>query len=127
VKRLLFIISGIALGAAIFAAGALTLLWLFSDNNVSINLSNDSKAELHNVGVIIPGSPFPAFRHEMPPITYFAFSAETRSRLPIRVVFDAGGRHYDVPVELHLAPFGSFVVSISIDERMQVRIKKKFA
>jgi hypothetical protein len=54
-------------------------------------------------------------------------NVETRTRLPIRVVFDAGGRHYDVPAELHLAPFMPFVVSISIGRDLQISIRTRLA
>jgi hypothetical protein len=63
---------------------------------------------------------------DMPPGIAHA-NVETRTKLPIRVVFDAGGRHYDVPAELRLAPFGPFVVSISIGREMQISIKTKLA
>jgi hypothetical protein len=49
VNRLLRIIAGVILGAAIFAGGSVKLLWLFSDNNVSINVYNDSKIELRKI------------------------------------------------------------------------------
>ena len=126
VKKFFTIVAGIALGAAMLGAGAVTLLWLFSDNNVSINVFNRSGVVLRNVAVIVPGSPFSGRPEDMSPDNSFVFATETKTKLPIHVVFDADGRHYDVPTQLRLAPFGSYLVSISIDDHMQVSFKTRF-
>ena len=104
----------------------MTLLWLFCDNNVSINLAKKSEAELQNAAIIVAGSPFSGMPHKLAPGDSFVFGAETHSKLPIRVLFDADGRHYDIPSELRLAPFGSFVVVITVGEHFQISVETIF-
>jgi len=124
VKRSLVIVAAVILGVGIFAAGAVTLLWLSSDSNVTVWVSNDSGAPIHNVVVIVSGvtSIGP---QEMAPAAIQDTTATLRARLPIRVAFDADGRHYDVPAQLRFIPLGCPVVSISIGPKMQVSIKTK--
>jgi hypothetical protein len=51
-----------------------------------------------------------------------AFSADTRMLLPVRVVFDADRRHYDVSRRVILPPIGAYIISIYIDPQMQISI-----
>lgn len=127
-KRFLTIVAGIILGAIILGAGAITLLWVFCDNSVSINVHNSSGVPLQKVAVIVPDSAFSGYPSDVEPGGVSAFGiADTlkprMKKIPIRVAFDGGGHHYDVPTQLRLAPFGSYLVTICIDEHMQVSIK----
>jgi hypothetical protein len=128
VKRFLTVVAGVVLGAGILGAGALALLWLFCDNSVQIDLRNDSGVSLHKVAVTLPAYAFSPSPEDMEPGGGSIFSAgdmKPRTTLPIRVTFDAAGRHYDVPSQLRLAPFGSYHVSIRIDGQMQVSCKAR--
>jgi hypothetical protein len=61
----------------------------------------------------------------MPPGSDVAFSADTRLVLPIRVAFDAGGQHHESSRRVILPPIGAYIISIYIDEQMQVSIKPR--
>lgn len=128
-KRSLLILAGVVLGSAMFAAGAFTLLWLFSDNSLQIDLRNDSGVSLQNVAIIVPGASFSRLAQDMQPGDGVIFSTgdslKPRRKLPIRVVFDADGRHYDVPKKLSLAPFGSYYLTFRIQNDLAVSCDTK--
>jgi hypothetical protein len=130
VKRFLTILAGVVFGVALLGAGALTLLWLFCDNSVQVDIRNDSGASLQKVAVIVPGATWSPPPQDMEPGGGCSFStgdtSKPRRSLPVRVVFDAARHHYDVPRHLPLAPFGSYYVKIRIDERMRVSFDTKF-
>ena len=130
-KKFPIVIAGVVLGAAILVVGAATLLWLFCDNSVSINVRNSSGISLQHVAVVVPGSAFSGYPSDMESGTEFVFGTDDtmkprRKPLQLRVVFDAGGHHYEVPAALRLAPFGSYLVDISIDQQLQVSVKARF-
>ena len=106
----------------------MTLAWLSSDSNVTIWLHNDSGAQLQNVSLILPDLPYPTIPVNISPADTQDFVTKTRTSLPIRLTFDAGGRHYDLPVKLRLGPLaclGCSVISISIGRNMDVSVKTK--
>ncbi len=122
-KKCVTIIAGVVVAGAIIGVGTLCVLSLCFGNNVSINVSNRFGVALRNVAVMVAGSPFSGRPEDMAPETDFAFATNPQIRFPIRVVFDAAGRHHDVPATLRLPPFGAFIVSITIDQRMHVSFK----
>ena len=128
-KKFLIVVAGVALGAATLGAGAITLLWLFCDNGVSINVRNASGVPLQKVAVVVPNAAFSGYPSDMEPGTEFVFGTDDtmkpHTKLPLRVIFDAAGHHYEVPAQIRLAPFGSYYVSISINEHMQVSFNTK--
>jgi hypothetical protein len=122
VKKALTIVAGIAAGLAVILVFALAVQWLFFGNTTSINVFNHSSVFLHGVAVVVPTSAFSGSPHEMPPNSDVAFSADTRMFFPVQVAFDAEGRHYDVSRRVILPPIGAYIISIYIDQQMQVSI-----
>jgi hypothetical protein len=126
VRKFLIILAGVTVGAAVFAGGAFAILLLLTSDDVSINLKNNSGTQLHNIAVIIPNSPFSHSSPELSPGDEFDFSADRHTKLAMRVVFDAGGRHYNIPAEIRLPPVGDFVVIVGINESFQFVVIKTF-
>jgi hypothetical protein len=125
VKKFLIILAGVAVGVASIGILALTAQWLFFGNTTSINVFNRSNVSLHGVAVSVPGSAFSDSPTEMPPGGDVAFSANTRMVLPIHVAFDADGQHHEAFRRVILPPIGAYIISIYIDEQMQVSIKPR--
>jgi len=129
VKRFLLVLAGVVLGSATFALGAFVLLWLFSENSLQVDFRNDSGVSLQNVAIIVPGAAFSPAAQDMQPGGGVIFNTgdtlKPRRNLPIHVVFDTDGRHYDVPKELRLAPFGSYYLSVRIRDNLAVSCDAK--
>jgi len=125
VKRFLTIFAGVAVGLACIGIFALTVQWLFFGNTTSINVFNRSSVSLQSVTVMVPGSGFSGSPVEMPPGGDVVFSADTRTVLPIRVVFDADGHRYEAFRRVILPPIGAYIISIYIDEQMQISIRPR--
>jgi hypothetical protein len=125
VKKFLTIFAGVAVGLACIGIFALTVQCLFFGNTTSINVFNHSSVSLQSVAVIVPGSAFSSSPVEMPPGGDVVFSADTRMVLPIRVVFDADGRHYEAFRRVILPPIGAYIISICIDQQMQIAIRPR--
>jgi hypothetical protein len=122
VKKFLIIVAGVVVGLISIGIFALSVQWLFFGNTTSINVFNRSNVSLHSVAVAVPGSPFSDSRSEMPPGSDVGFSTNTRMVLPVRVAFDAAGQHHEVSRRVILPPIGAYIISIYIDEQMQVSI-----
>ena len=123
-RKFLIILVGVIVGAVVFGAGAFAILLLITRDDVSIDLRNSSGTNLHNVAVIIRNSPWNDSTDDMPPGGSMGFAVDRHTRLPIRVVFDAGGRHYDLAAEVRLPPVGDFVVIVTINEHLQLTIER---
>ena len=121
-RKFLTILVGVAVGLVLILIFALAVQWLFFGNTTSINVFNRSNVSLQSVAVVVPCSAFSRSPQEMPPGSDVAFSTDTRMVLPIRVVFDAGGRHHEVFRRVILPPIGGYIISIYIDQQMQVSI-----
>jgi hypothetical protein len=74
------------------------------------------------VAVVVLGSALSGSSHEMRPSSDIMFSADTRMLLPVRVIFDANGHHYEVSRHVILPRIGAYIISIYINEQMQVSI-----
>jgi hypothetical protein len=125
VKRFLTIFAGVAVGLACMGIFALTVQWLFFGNTTSMNVFNRSTVSLQRVTVMVPGSAFSSSPVEMPPGGDVVFSADTRMVLPIRVVFNADGHHYEAFRRVILPPIGAHIISIYIDQQMQISIRPR--
>jgi hypothetical protein len=115
----------VAVGLVAILIFALIVQWLLWDNTTSINVFNRSSVPLHSVAVVVPGSAFSGSPNEMAPGADVAFSADTRMVLPIRLAFDAGGQHHETCRRVILPPIGAYIISIYIDQQMQVSIKPR--
>jgi hypothetical protein len=125
VKKLVTIVARIVVGLVVILVFALTVQWLFFGSTISINVFNRWSVLLHDVAVIVPGSAFSGSPQEMPPSSNVALSAGTQMFLPIRLVFDAEGHHYDICRWMILPPIGAYIISIYIDQQMQVSIRAR--
>jgi hypothetical protein len=119
VKRFVLGLAGVTLGAAVFAGGAMLLLSLFTNANVSVGFANHSKTTIQNLVVSCPDfsrSP----NTSLAPGEGFAFSAPAHRKFNIRVSFDADGQHFEIPTRVLLFSLGDYMVSLSIDDQMKL-------
>ena len=123
-RKFLTIVSVGAVALVAVGVFALSVQWLLWGNTTSINIFNHSSVSLQGVAVVVPGSASLGSTNEMPPGSDVAFSADTRLVLPIRVTFDAGGQHHESSRRVILPPI-AYIISIYIDEQMQVSIKPR--
>jgi hypothetical protein len=125
VKIALKIAGEVAVGLGVILLVALFIQFLLSGNTTSIDGHNDSRVPLKAVAVFVPGSVFSGHPSDMPPESWGGFGAETQMVLPLRVVFDAQGQHYEVSRRVLLPPFGAYFVAIHIDPQMQVSVVRR--
>jgi hypothetical protein len=124
-RKFLTIAAGGAVALVAVGVFALSVQWLLWGNTTSINIFNRSSVPLHSVAVVVPGPTSSGSTNEMPLGSDVAFSAGTRLVLPIRVAYDAGGQHHETSRRVILPAIGAYIISIYIDEQMQVSIKPR--
>jgi hypothetical protein len=124
-KRAATIVAAIALGLAIILLVALGIQFLISGNLTGIDVHNDSNRPLKSVAVFVPESVSSGHASDMSPGDWGGFAVDTRMFLPLRIVFDAEGQHYEVSRSVILPPIGAYHIAIYIDPQMQVSVVRR--
>lgn len=102
-------------------AAAVFMWWLTTSGNASVNVDNRSGTTLHNVVISSNGYCGPS--GDVSPGGGFGFSASTQMSFHFSLAFDANGRHYDVPADVWLPPFGDYIVSAHVNDQMKISAK----
>jgi hypothetical protein len=105
-----------------FLVAALTVWSLTTTNTVSVNFENRSGRPLQNFTVITRGHPV-KFEEDMLAGEAGEFKDDPRLVFDLRVSFDVGGQHYDLPARTYMLPFGNSVVLLSLDRELRLSIQ----
>ncbi len=124
-KIALKVAAGLAAGLAIILGIAVFIQFLLSGNLTGVDVHNDSNVHLQGVAVVVPGADSRGQFHDMAPGDWGGFGVDTRMFLPLRIVFDAGGQHYEVSHRVVLPPVGAYQVAVHIDPQMQVSVVRR--
>ncbi|HYJ05755.1 MAG TPA: hypothetical protein VEX43_11510 [Chthoniobacterales bacterium] len=124
-KRALTIAAGVAVGLAVIVVVLLAIQFLISGNLTGIDVHNDSNVPLQAVAVFVPGAVASGHRSDMSPGDWGGFGVQTKMFLPLRIVFDAQGQHYEVSRRVLLPPIGAYNIKIHIDPQMQVKVVRR--
>lgn len=112
-------------GLAVILLVALGIQFLLGGNLTSINIYNDSNVPLRAVAIFVPGSVFSGHTTDMAPGDSGGFAVDTQMLVPLRIVFDAQGQHYEVSRRVLLPPVGAYFILIHIDSQMQVSVVRR--
>jgi hypothetical protein len=122
-RKVLYVVS-IALVTPFALLGAAVFMWWLTTNgNASVNVFNRSGTTLHNV--VVSSNGFSGPSRDVFPGGDFAFSADTQMSFRFSLAFDANGKHYDAPAHLWLPPFGDYIVSAYIDDKLTLSVGAK--
>ena len=124
-KKVLLILGGFSLAVAMLGAGWLSILWLNSDDSVTVDVENHSGMTLQHLVLSVPGS-FPPSRanKDIEPGSSFGTSGDRHRKFKLRLTFDAQGRHFDFPAEIHINPFAmNCSVRVSIDDNLKMSVR----
>lgn len=124
-KIALKLAGGVAAGLAVVFLIALFIQFLLSGNLTGIDVHNDSGVALQGVAVVVPGADSRGQFHDMGPGDWGGFSVDTRMFLPLRIVFDAEGQHYEVSRPVLLPPVGAYNIAIYITPQMKVSVVRR--